>query len=391
VVATGLLIEDTQPDASDQTWGRGIGVQDGAALTLKGATLRNNRDVGLFAFGVGTRVEATGLLVEGTQPQASDQTGGRGIAIEGQATAQMSKVVVRRNHEVGVLVEGAGTSLAFNELMVSDTQPRRSDMLAGLGLLVRDGAVSTGESILLLRNHETGALFEGSGTTVSLRALVCSDTQAVESEFATGAGIDTLAGASVEIRDALILRNRAAAVTSFFAPTQLRLIRTHIESTGPGTDGGDGMGVVAGFGASISFEDTVIRGSYEAGIYAIEPGTSIRADRLTIRGTRAQSNDGNFGDGVILWNSPAFTATNLLLWDNARCGLQVAGEGVSVAVQGALIGRNIIGTNLQSSDFTRDDLAVGVRGESYWENGLDIGAESLPIPDPLAAFESLVP
>lgn len=57
----------------------------------------------------------------------------------------------------------------------------------------------------------------------------------------------------------------------------------------------------------------------------------------------------------------------------------------------ALIGRNLIGTNLQSSDFTRDDLAVGLRSETYWENGLDLGAESLPIPAPLEAIESLDP
>ena len=42
-------------------------------------------------------------------------------------------------------------------------------------------------------------------------------------------------------------------------------------------------------------------------------------------------------------------------------------------------------------DFTRDDLAVGLRGETYWENGLDLGAESLPLPDPVEALESLDP
>ncbi len=67
------------------------------------------------------------------------------------------------------------------------------------------------------------------------------------------------------------------------------------------------------------------------------------------------------------------------------------GLAVVLAVQGALIGRNLIGTNLQSSDFTRADLAVGLRGETYLENGLDLGAESLPIPEPLEALESLDP
>ena len=78
-----------------------------------------------------------------------------------------------------------------------------------------------------------------------------------------------------------------------------------------------------------------------------------------------------------------------MIWDNARAGLQLADSGTLLAVRGSFIGRNLIGTNLQFSDFTLDDLASCLRGETYWENGLDLGAEALPIPDPLEALESL--
>ena len=144
-------------------------------------------------------------------------------------------------------------------------------------------------------------------------------------------------------------------------------------------------------GAALTLTGASLRNNHDSGIFAYGIGTTVTAMALLVAATQPQAKDGRFGDGLLLTEGASLTGTDMTLWENARCGLQIAFEGVSVAVQGALIGRNLIGTNLQSSDFTRDDLAVGLRGETYLENGLDLGAESLPIPDPLEALESLDP
>jgi hypothetical protein len=144
-------------------------------------------------------------------------------------------------------------------------------------------------------------------------------------------------------------------------------------------------------GASFTLTGAILRNNHDVGLFAKGVGATVEASGLLVADTQPQASDGLFGDGLLVLEGASLIGADLTLWENARCGLQIAFEGNSVAVQGALIGRNIIGTNLQSSDFTRDDLAVGLRGETYLDNGLDIGAESLPIPDPLKAIESLEP
>ena len=152
-----------------------------------------------------------------------------------------------------------------------------------------------------------------------------------------------------------------------------------------------GRGVSVQVGASLTLMGATLRNNHDVGIFVHGVGTTVHVVGLMVAATQPQASDGLFGDGLLLARGASLTGTDITLWENARCGLQIADEGASVGVQGALIGRNLIGTNLQSSDFTRDDLAVGLRGETYLENGLDLGAESLPIPDPLEALESLDP
>jgi hypothetical protein len=282
VTATVLLVEDTQPDSSYPTGGWGIAAIGGVALTLTDAILRNNHELGMLAASFGTRVTASGLVVEKTLPSVSALTNGMGISVVDGAVLTLTGATLRSNHAVGLIASDAGTRVTATVLLVERTKPRAIDQSYGVGVGVQDGAALTLAGATLRANHDVGLLGLGVGTTVTATGLLVADTQ-------------------------------------------------------------------------------------------------------------PQARDGRFGDGLLLTEGASLTGADITLWENARCGLQVAFEGVSVAVQGALIGRNLIGTNLQSSDFTRDDLAVGLRGETYLENGLDLGAETLPIPDPLEAIESLEP
>jgi hypothetical protein len=392
VEATGLLVEGTQPEASDQTWGRGIEVTDGAMLTLLGATLRNNRDVGLFAFGVGTRVEATGLLVEGTQPQASDQTGGRGIGVQEGAALTLSGATLRNNHEIGLFAGGAGATVEATGLLVENTQPQASDQTGGRGINVQNGAALTLTGATLRNNRELGLFASDDGTAVTATGLLVENTQPQVSDQTGGRGIEVTDGASLTVTGSTIRNNRELGLFAFGVGTRVEATGLLVENTQPQvSDQTFGRGISVQEGAAITLTGATLRSNHEVGLFANDAGTAVTATGLLIKDTQPQASDGLFGDGLLVSEGASLTGTDITLWENARCGLQIAFEGVSVAVQGALIGRNQIGTNLQSSDFTRADLAVGLRGETYWENGLDLGAESLPIPDPLEAIESLSP
>ena len=392
VAATGLLLADTQPQVSDQSAGIGIYVQSGASLNLTGATLRNNHYVGLTAADTGTTVEARGLLIEDTQPQASDQTEGAGIGVFEGAALTLTGTTLRKNHAVGIFAIGAGATVEATGLLVEDTQPKASDQTGGRGISVAAGASLTLTGATLRNNYDIGLIAFDTGTTVEARGLLIEDTKPRASDQTEGWGIGVQEGASLTLTGATLRNNYDIGLIAFDAGTTVSAMGLLIEDTQPqASDQTGGAGIGVQDGAALTLTGATLRNNHAVGLFASDVGTTVNAAGLLVAATQPQASDGRFGDGLLLTEGASLTGTDITLWENARCGLQVAFEGVSLAVQGALIGRNLIGTNLQSSDFTRDDLAVGLRGETYLENGLDLGAESLPIPDPVEALESLDP
>jgi len=67
----------------------------------------------------------------------------------------------------------------------------------------------------------------------------------------------------------------------------------------------------------------------------------------------------------------------------------VAGDGADVALSGAILGRNLFGLSLLSTDLTPAKLGTALRREVYFENSVDLSTDSLEIPDPFDALESL--
>lgn len=67
---TDLTVRDTESQASDDAWGRGVNLAAGADLTLRRARLEGNREIGLAAFDPGTRAEIEALTVVGTRAPA---------------------------------------------------------------------------------------------------------------------------------------------------------------------------------------------------------------------------------------------------------------------------------------------------------------------------------
>ena len=392
VAATGLLVDGTQPQASDQTGGAGISMQEGAALALSGATLRNNHYLGLFAVSPGTAVEATNLLVEATQPQASDQTGGRGINMQQGAALTLTGATLRNNHDVGLFATGVGSSVNAAGLLIEETQPQDGDQTHGWGIGLQEGAVLALTGATLRNNHAIGLFADGIGTSVQATGLVVESTRPELSDQSSGRGVSVQRGAALTLTGATLRNNHDAGLFADGIGSIVEASALLIKDTQPqASDQTGGRGISVQDGASLTLTGATLRNNHDAGLFAYGIGSIVNVAGLLVAATQPQASDGLFGDGLLLMEGASLTGTDLTLWENARCGLQMAFDGVSVAVQGALIGRNLIGTNLQSSDFTRDDLAVGLRGETYWENGLDLGAESLPIPDPLEALESLEP
>jgi hypothetical protein len=293
------VVRDTQPRASDQRRGRGISVQDDAdtgrrsSLGVHASVFERNRSVGVFVGGSDATVDAT--VVQGTQPEASDGTSGRGIGIQyDPITFQRSSVTVRssfvyQNHEVGVFVSGSDATIEAT--VVHDTQPEASDQTSGEGVTLQasdDGTERTRATIsssLIAQSREVGVFVNGSDATIE--ATVVRDTQPQASNQRFGRGIHVQvdprngAVASAVIRTSVIERSfefGIAVSTNDAIPSEVTgcLVR----GTLPNVDGrfGDGISSFADGGPGALFVTTSrIEDSARAGISAFGARMSIGA------------------------------------------------------------------------------------------------------------------
>ncbi len=135
-------VRDTLPQAADSVLGRGISVRNGEAavgpsnVTIRGSLVERNHDVGILAIGSVATIEAT--AVRDTQPQAANQLFGRGIGVQMQfdgaiaASATVRTCLLERNHDVGLFF-GAADSIV-EDTAVLETLARAADGHYGRGI-----------------------------------------------------------------------------------------------------------------------------------------------------------------------------------------------------------------------------------------------------------------
>ena len=117
VDAAALLLEDATIQASrglpNGTFGRGLGVQLGARLTGRRLLVESNRDIALFAGGLGTTVDIEDL--------SATDNGSRGANVQDGATLSLTRAVVERSSDIGLLALGDGSRVEGVDVVVRGT------------------------------------------------------------------------------------------------------------------------------------------------------------------------------------------------------------------------------------------------------------------------------
>jgi hypothetical protein len=213
VMATEVLIARTQPKA-DGTFGRGIQAQGGVHLTLEHAAITDNHDIGLFADGVGTTVMATEVLIARTQP-SPDGRWGRGIGVREGAQLTLERAVLTDNHEAGLVAGGVGATVMATEVLIARTQPD-ADGTGGWGIGVHEGAQLTLERGLVTDNHDVGLIASDAGTTVTATEVAIARTQP-SANGTRGRGISVQEGAQLTLSRGALTDNHEAAILFLWA------------------------------------------------------------------------------------------------------------------------------------------------------------------------------
>ncbi|HNT28625.1 MAG TPA: right-handed parallel beta-helix repeat-containing protein [bacterium] len=162
-VVSDVVVRDTGSQKSDGMMGRGISLTDNIAADLKRVLSERSRHVGLLA---GTSSSSNyahfigaDLVVRDTLPQENDKSGGRGVAFQGNFKANISRVLVKENREMGL---GAGSfsvedqgEIVATDIIVIDTEAQESDLRWGNGIAFQD-VMATITNALVDNNREMG-------------------------------------------------------------------------------------------------------------------------------------------------------------------------------------------------------------------------------------------
>lgn len=336
-----------------------------------------------------------------------DGTFGRGVTVEAAGEARLSRALIERNREVGVLAEGTGTVLHLEDTVVQDTQSMPMGSRRGLGLRAHEGATVTVQRALFLRNRTIGVFARGAGTTVRLEDTIIRDTLELESDRSFGRGMTVQRGASLEVVRGLLERNRGAGVVAIHADTTLRLEDTIVRGTVPQLSDRQGgfavsveeeasgevvrahlientAGVFAWMDATVRLTDTVVRDSRTRpdgtggrgleiatgasasvlrGVFVRNRREGITADAATLRledvivaDTRSRDG-GGFGRGINLQREGSAEAVRVLVEGNNEVGVYV--HSSTARLQDVIV-RDTVGRGIEVNNGSTVDAVRAV-------------------------------
>ncbi len=310
---------------SEGALGRGVVVQDGAALTATGCTVQGNTDVGVFASSTGTSADLVDTQVLDTAPAAAGNSG-CAIVVQGGAALTARGCTLRGSSDAGLAALDAGTTVDLVDTEVLDTAANRDDT-GGNGIRVRDGAALTATGCTVQGNLEVGVLATGAGAAVDLVDTRVLDT-APSPNGVGGYGVAVQDGAELTAVGCTIQRSTQLGVGAQDVGTTVDLLDTEVLDTSPSPDGTGGGGIGVAAGAAFTATGCTIQGNTEVGVAVMNSGTSVDLVDTTIFDT-SPAPDGTYGRGVNVEDGAALTATRCTLQRNTTVGVYATGFGTT--------------------------------------------------------------
>ena len=380
---TDTVVRDTQSRESDLLFGRGVDVDGGATAELSRVHVDGNRDLGVFAAGVGTMLTVADAIIEGTQGQERNFEFGRGMGIQGGATADVTRTHFIANHEVAVIIDMAGTRGTFSDIVIRDTRGQGNDARFGRAITMQNGGEGEWTRALLAGNRDVGVMVGGAGSAVTLTDVAIRDTLSQALDSSGGRGLSIQLGATGRITRVLLDHNRELGIFVGGADTSAMLTDVVVRDTESNErDGLGGAGLHAQLGAVVDVTRARFEANRVAGVLATDAVVSM--EDVAILSTRelacAETTclGATLGHGVACQRLGArLRLTRFAIRDSALCGVLLA-EGAEVDLEHGEVSGNPIGICLQISDYDIERLTGTV---AYSDNGTNLQATTFPVPD----------
>ncbi len=174
VDAQDIVVIDTEADAVSGFFGRSIGIEGGASLTLARATLSNSRDFGIIVFG--SSLVAEDVAIRGVTGQEALGKYGRGIEVDDGGSAMVTRLVVEDTRDYAIGALGAGATFEGSEIRLARTRPA---VCAASGCAAEGGGT---------------AIVAGLGGATNVRRFVVEDADLCGALVAEGSELDLAFG-----------------------------------------------------------------------------------------------------------------------------------------------------------------------------------------------------
>lgn len=332
-----VVIAQVQPDATGML-GRGINAGNGATVTLTHVRIAQCRDHGLYLGGPGSKLKATELAVDFTKPRQAKGDFGRGIGVEAGAAATFDHLRLAGNAHSGLYVHGAATAVTVSNARVSGTQGNPAMASGGTGIFVKAGAQATIDRAVLAGNRESGLTAEGQGTVVQATVLAVSDTQPQLVSGSHGVAVEARDFAKLSVSLGWFDHNRDAGALAH-DNGQMALANTVIADTQPTSAKQNGAAAVVGAGGSLTLTEVRLSKAFASGLLVAQG--SANCTSLTVDHIAPELQTGRGGTGITVLGGSALSATNVRASANHLAGILVSGTGATATLVGLVLDRTI--------------------------------------------------
>lgn len=395
--AEDLLVSDTLGRESDQAYGYGMEIGHGARTTVTRAVFDRNSSLGLFVLGEDTLAEFADLVVRDTQEDAADQKWGRGIEVNGGARAEIRRAVFEGNRDFGVFASQPGTVLAIEDTTIRGTRGRALDGAYGIGLEVLDEARLEGARLLLDGNRFVGLAISDPDTRVLAEDVVVRGTLPTDKAAeagAYGAGVVVINGGHLSLARGLLDQNHMVGLLATDNRPTVELEDLVVRDTrSQESDGLFGWGLAAQLGADVRLVRGLLEDNREVAANCLGEDARMELTHVVVRGTQAAAcagqpepcEDQPRGLGLGVYLEGRTVIDGVVIESSDLLGIQVAEKG-ALSGKALTVQDNPIGVNVQ-------DPADGwsffgqVSGLRMSGNGVNFDGSDLPIPDPLSVLQ----
>ena len=430
--ATGLIVRDTSGGPTRQL-GRGLGVELGAVAEVRRALFERNPEFGIGVIGPSGSIVLEDVVLRDNLPRESNQRDGPGLAVLRGGSARLSRAWVERNRASGVSGIDPGSTVEIEDTWIVDTLPQVLDGWFGRGLSSETGATVTARRVIVTGSHESGAIAAGADAHLTIEDAVIDESLPRESDGWFGRGVGAQLGASLTLARVRIDRSVEAGVWVAGTGSTAALDDVLVRATAPGVDGftrsvavadgahavanrlrvdgSRGVGVLVARRATFELTDGLVTATRDSeldipargvsvqeraiatfarvriedsdqyGLLALTEDSVVEATDLAVVDTHARAcptrdcHPG--GTAVGVFGGASLRADGFILRSAELCGVHV-GAGANVDLARGAVSGCLVGACVQSEGYDLGRLSNDVR---YADNGLNLDAETLPVPD----------